>query len=481
MGQIRQRGSIYWIRYYRNGRRHEESSHSDKWEAARDLLRLREGDIAKGLPITAKIGRLKFDDAAADVVTDYKVNGKRSLDVLERRITKHLTPFFGGRRMAAITTADVRTFMAQRLEAGASNGEINRELTTLKRAYNLAIQAGKLLAKPYIPLLKERNVRTGFFEADQFKAVRAHLPRYLQPVVTFAYLTGWRIPSEVLTLQWRNVDFTANEVRLDANTTKNDDGRVFPFALMPDLRTLLEDQRAEHKRLQRGAGRKRQPKFCPFVFNHGGQPIKSFKKAWRLACNAAGCPGRIPHDFRRTAVRNLVRAGVSETVAMRLTGHKTRSVFDRYDIVSGDDLREAVGKLSDRLTGTVRGQSGDRAAKAVGETREIAQECVEAPSGFEPEMEVLQTSALPLGYGAGLRPEGDRENFGGPPSVGLPTEARASERRLERETGFEPATSTLARSHSTTELFPLAPDGYGNTADWSDQGAEPLIRRRTRL
>ena len=357
MGSLKQRGNIWWIRYYRNGRRYEESSESAKKDTAKTLLRLREGDIAKGFPITPQIARLKFDEAAADVVTDYKVNGKRSRVVLERRIEKHLTPFFGGLRMVGITTADVRTFVAKRQDAGASNGEINRELTVLKRAYNLAIQGGKLLAKPHIPMLQERNVRAGFFEDEQFRSVRSHLPKYLQPVVTFAYLTGWRIPSEVLTLQWRNVDFDAEEVRLDAGTTKNDEGRVFPFALMPSLKSLLEDQRAEHKRLQQGAGRKREPRFCPFVFHHGGLPIKSFKKAWRLACQAAGCPGRIPHDFRRTAVRNLVRAGVSEQVAMRLTGHKTRSVFDRYDIVSGDDLKEAVGKLAAR-TGTVWGQSG---------------------------------------------------------------------------------------------------------------------------
>src|SRR5688500_16414926 len=105
MGQLRKRGDKWWIRYSRNGKRYEESSHSDKKQVARDLLRRREGAIAEGVPVTSRINRFRFDEAAADLTTEYKVNKRRSLDELERRIEKHLTPFFGGRRMASITTA----------------------------------------------------------------------------------------------------------------------------------------------------------------------------------------------------------------------------------------------------------------------------------------------------------------------------------------------------------------------------------------
>jgi integrase len=252
MGELRQRGRVWWIRYYRNGQRHEESSHSEKKHVAIDL-KIREGDVAKGVPVSARIGRLRFEDAAADVVNDYRTNAKRSLDEVERRITKHLQPYFGGRRMAAITTADIRSYVAQRQAetemvrkaydvrrkdgtatrvveqrrtiAGVSNAEINRELTILKRVFSLAMQAGKLLHKPHIPLLRENNTRTGFFEPEQFTSVQAHLPTALRPIVEFAYITGWRIASEVLPLEWRNVDFGAGEVRLDAGTTKNGEGR----------------------------------------------------------------------------------------------------------------------------------------------------------------------------------------------------------------------------------------------------------------
>mgnify|MGYP003352166950 CR=1 FL=1 len=150
--------------------------------------------------------------------------------------------------MASISTADVRAYVSHRQRATTttrkaydlkrrdgstiriaeqeravtvSNGEINRELTILKRIFNLAVQAGKLLHKPHIPLLREDNIRSGFFESDQFARVVTHLPEALKPVVEFAYITGWRITSEVLPLQWRQVDFKGGEVRLDAGTTKN--------------------------------------------------------------------------------------------------------------------------------------------------------------------------------------------------------------------------------------------------------------------
>ena len=196
-------------------------------------------------------------------------------------------------------------------------------------------------------MLRENNVRTGFFEREPFEAVRAHLPENLRGFVTVAYITGWRIDSEVLPLEWRRIDATERlspnqeipgTVRLDPGTTKNDEGRVFPFTA--ELRDVLEAQRRITDTLNREQGR-----ICPWVFHRDGKPIKSFIRAWRAACLAAGQPGKIPHDFRRTAVRNLVRSGVPERVAMKLTGHKTRSVFERYNIVSDGDLGEAARKL----------------------------------------------------------------------------------------------------------------------------------------
>jgi integrase len=306
--------------------------------------------------------------------------------------------------MSSITTSDVRTFIAERQSAtevikkpytitrkdgttitvpeqrrpstGASNAEINRELTILKRMFTLAMQAGKLLHRPHIPMLEERNTRRGFFELEMLHGALAHLPAHLRPVIEFAYITGWRIPSEVLTLEWRQVDFKApggGEVRLDPETTKNREARVFPMT--DDLRRLLEAQLKEHLRLK-AAGF-----IVPRVFvrmvakgRNGAKeprPIKAFTKAWKTACAAAGCPGRIPHDLRRTAIRNMVRRRLPERVAMTLAGHKTRSVFERYNIVSEGDLRGA-GALLNGLTGAEKGQPGSLSAAAESERSEIA-------------------------------------------------------------------------------------------------------------
>ena len=130
-------------------------------------------------------------------------------------------------------------------------------------------------------------------------------------------------------------------VRLEPRSTKNDEGRTFPFDVLPELAALLRAQREATTALERATGR-----MIPHVFHRAGQPIRSFRRAWLSACRRAGLIGMIPHDFRRTAVRNLVRAGVPERVAMQLTGHKTRSVFDRYNIVNERDLRDGVTRLA---------------------------------------------------------------------------------------------------------------------------------------
>jgi len=215
-----------------------------------------------------------------------------------------------------------------------------------------------LLTVAQVPKIRTpdpRNARQGFFEAADFEAVVKELPDYLRPVMRFGYLTGWRVRSEVLPLRWSQVDFGAGVVRLEPNTTKNDEGRTFPFDALPELRALLAERRAATTALER-----ERSALIPWVFHHDGQPIQSYDTAWRGAVDRAAheernglkvvvrpqLVGRLVHDLRRTAVRNLERAGVPRSVAMKLTGHKTESVYRRYAIVSETDLREGVAKLA---------------------------------------------------------------------------------------------------------------------------------------
>jgi integrase len=254
--------------------------------------------------------------------------------MVQGKVKNHVLPYFSGHKAHDVTTADVQSYIQQRLHEGASNAEINRETAALKRAYNLGLRAGKIAKKPYIPKLEEDNARQGFLESWQFDALLARLPAFLRPPVTFAYYTGWRIHSEILPLTWDRIDLEAGTVRLYRGTTKNKDGRV--IVLPQVLRDVIEQQWQDH--LDRYPG-------CPFVFHREGQQLKYFRRRWVAACQEIGLAGRIPHDFRRTAVRNLVRVGVPERVAMMITGHKTRSIFDRYNIVSEGDLAEAARKI----------------------------------------------------------------------------------------------------------------------------------------
>jgi integrase len=230
------------------------------------------------------------------------VNDRRSLDDVQQRIRTHLLPAFAGRQLASITAGDVREYQKRRRLAGAANGTINREIALMKRSFALAIADGKLFTKPTFAMLEESAPRQGFFEPEQLDAVLSHLPEALRPMIRFAAITGWRIPSEVQTLTWRQVDFDAGTVT--TGRTKNGEIRVFP---MPqDLRDLLVAQRATVDAIQRERGM-----VVPFVFVwEDGRRVRSFWASWRKAVVAAGCPGRVPHDLRRTAVRHFDRSGI---------------------------------------------------------------------------------------------------------------------------------------------------------------------------
>ena len=264
---------------------------------------------------------------------------------------KHLDAFFAGKYIATIGSADITTYVAKRQGEGASNSTINRDLAVLNRMMRLAYEHNKLLRPPVIHKLKEGAPRQGFFEREQFEAVRQYLPADLQVAVTIAYTFGWRMQSEVLTLERRQLDLDAGTLRLEPGTTKNDDGRV--VYLTSELKSLLAAQLERVRALEREMGRILVPLFPHLKGRHKGQRIQDFKKAWKAACEKGGCPGMLRHDFRRTAVRNMVNVGVPERVAMKVTGHKTRSVFDRYHIVSPADLQEVARKLTGTITGTL--------------------------------------------------------------------------------------------------------------------------------
>ena len=279
----------------------------------------------------------RFDDLAALLLDEYRANGRKSLDRVEDAVD-HLRAFFTGCRAQAISTERILAYIRRRQEQEAANATINRELAALKRMFRLGEKAGRVVRRPYIDMLQEHNARTGFFERQEFDAVRAHLPADLTAAFEVAYITGWRVKSEILTRQWAHVDFRSGWLRLEPGETKNNEGRQFP--LTPDLRAALERQRARTLVDEKVTGT-----IIAWMFHRSGKPIKSFRRAWVTACRKAGIPDRIPHDFRRTAVRNLERAGVPRSTAMKMVGHRTESIYRRYAIVDEAMLKEGAVKL----------------------------------------------------------------------------------------------------------------------------------------
>ncbi len=342
----------FWIQYNYRGVKYRESSNSARHSDAVRLLKRRLEEMGRGQLIGPNPEKVTFEDLATMVLDDYKINGRKSLKRAESAV-KHLKDFFGLARALDVTGDRINAYIRSRQDAKAFNATIQYELAILKKSFSLALRAGKLTHRPYIPSLEVRNTRTGFFEDSEFRAVLGHLPDYLKSIIEFAYLTGWRVRSELLPLTWRQVDFERGIVRLEPGSTKNDEGRVFPFSAYPALTELLRGQRDRTMEFQVERG-----VVVPWVFHRNGQRIKDFRRAWENACTAAGVPGRILHDFRRTAVRNLERAGVPRSVAMKLVGHKTEAIYRRYAIVCEADLSEGVKKLAALSTGNSEGQTG---------------------------------------------------------------------------------------------------------------------------
>jgi len=284
------------------------------------------------------------------------------------------------RRIASIGPDDVTWYTAARQAEGKANGTINRELGLLARLLRVAYENRKLVRLPIIRKLKEAKPREDFFERGQFEAVKRHLRADLQVAVSSEYAFGWRTQSEVLTLRRDQVDLKACTIRLNPGTTKNDEGRV--VYLTPELVEMLQAQIDRNELLEMTIGRPVPYLFSNLEGRHRGQRINDFRRAWRMACleasldlegvtggarekrraelNQADAKGEKPgllkmlrHDFRRTAARNTVNRGVPERVAMKITGHKTRSVFDRYHNVSPADLQEAARKITGTFSGTL--------------------------------------------------------------------------------------------------------------------------------
>jgi integrase len=332
-GTIYRRGRIWWIQYFVRGQIIPESSGSTERADAENLLKQRIGEVAAGRRVGPE--RATVADLCQLVIEDNQIRKLRDAQHVEWRYKAHIEPLLGSLLASRFGSAQLRQYVAKRRQAGASDATINRELAILHRGFRLGLQDDPPLVQrvPAIPLLEEDNVRQGFLEQEQYEHLLEELPVSLKALFVCGYHTGAR-KNELRRIQWPQVDFESCLIRLSAGQTKGKRARTLP--IYGDMRRWLERQRET----------------CPedslWVF-HGTHycPVDNHLNGWAEACKRAGLPGLLFHDLRRSAVRNMKRAGIQDKVAMEISGHRTRSVFDRYNIIDVTDLHNAGERLEE--------------------------------------------------------------------------------------------------------------------------------------
>lgn len=345
-GTVYQRGKIWWIQYLLRGRVYRESSHSPDRNIALKLLKRRLGEVSRGRVIGPMAEKVTLGEMQKALLTDDRLKGNRSVATVEH-FARNLVAHFGIEARALDVTGDrIATYVETRKKEGLSNASINREVACLRHMFNLMVKAGRLSRDhiPPITRLEEAPPRRGFLEPADFARLRDALPAYLREPMSFLYLTGWR-KGAMRSLMWLRdleLEFTSDGRLIGGTVTLQPDNSKNKRASMLPLKgELLE--------VIRRAWENRKPE-CPYVFHDGKLPIGDFRKAWASACKTAGLEGTLVHDMRRSCARNFVRSGVNERVAMAVTGHVTRSMFDRYNIVAGSDLEFAMERVSEYVT-----------------------------------------------------------------------------------------------------------------------------------
>jgi integrase len=356
-------GPNWYACYSVNGKEHRESTKTSDEKKAKRFLKQKLDEVAanrQGLkPFIAPMARrVTVGDLLDDYTADIKLREVKSVD----KMLSHMKPLrehFGAWRAVDVTPEAIDGYMMARLNTGKANATVNRGTVILGTAFKLALQRGKVASAPMIRKLPEINVRRVFYDKGEFERAATAAPEHLRDALRFFYATGWR-KSEVVGLRWTMVDMAAQTITLP--DSKNGKGRV--LALAGSLLDLMK--RRESARLVETPDGG--VKVADHVFHRHGRCLGDFKRAWAAARIAAGLAHTVKdangnvvtrkdgtpryvfektiHDFRRTAARNLSRAGVRRDVAKAITGHKTDIMFSRYNITDEADLREGMEKVS---------------------------------------------------------------------------------------------------------------------------------------
>ena len=349
------RGRIWWIRYTVPGETDErfESSKSTNKNDAVKLLNQRRSEVDNR---QISSGNATIADLLELYLADQRKQKRSAYKSAEGYVRIHLSPAFGKLKASEITSSQINRFIEMKQQQGFADASINLYLAALRRGFTLAVEAlPPLVTASVVPnfeelMLELNNVREGFLEHYQYENLRNELPDHQRLVLVIGYHLGMR-RGEILKLRWDQVDWDANLIRLEKKQTKGKKARVAP--LYGELRGWLEMAHAV-----------RLPE-CPFIISWQGQGISQIKTAWNKARVRAGIPEILVHDLRRTAARNMTRAGISEKRAMLIAGWKTANIFKRYDITDERDIQEDGRRLANHLA---------EKAKLAKERRQLEQE-----------------------------------------------------------------------------------------------------------
>jgi integrase len=332
------RTHTWYLKYYVHGRPIEISAETEDYDEALATLRQKMAKAAVQVDYTEHPERVRMGQLFDLLLEFYRKHERRSTYDVERKIEARLRPWWGKTKAHAVGSALVDRYVRWRRSAKTKpkNASINRELAYVRRALKLGAQQDPplVLRVPRFEMLPESAPREGTLSHEKYKTVRDTLPGYARIALVVAYHTGAR-KGEIRSIRKDTIDLKAGRIILPGRSTKNGKPRYLP--IYGDMAAELD--------MALAAGSKE----CPYLIQNEGKPVYDFEKAWVTACKAAGVVGTLFHDLRRTALTNMIEAGLSEKEAMEISGHRTRSVFDRYHIVSDRRLKEMAGKLEVHL------------------------------------------------------------------------------------------------------------------------------------
>lgn len=326
----------WYVKYYSGGKAIVASTGSESYEEALAILRGKQAKAARYGDHDGKLEKVRVGHLLDLLIESYKTKKRRSLYDTQLRIDKHLRPVFGPMLAQSLGTSALRRYVQDRQKEKASAATINKEMAWLRHSLKLGAQEDPPLVErvPHFPMLSVDNAREGTLAHEQYRAVRDLLPTYARIALVIGYHTGAR-KGEIVSIKIEYVDLKARRIRRPGATTKNGRPRYLP---------IYGDMAAELEMALSAADPK-----CAYLLQEDGKRVHAFVKSWKTACKGAGVPGALFHDLRRTAATNMIEAGLSEREAMEVTGHRTRSMFDRYHIVSERRLQALGDKLGTHM------------------------------------------------------------------------------------------------------------------------------------